>query len=110
MSKLWYRHWADSWNEALPLGNARLGGMVFSNPFCDRIQMNEETLWTGCPHKRPKEADRQKLSGIRRLLFDREYDVADAKISEFMEGNQSEGYVSLGNLYIEHNDVISTKT
>ncbi len=69
MSELWYKHWADSWNEALPIGNGKLGAMVFSNPFCDKLQVNEETLWTGSPHNKSKKADLGKLSEIRQELF-----------------------------------------
>jgi alpha-L-fucosidase 2 len=48
--KLWYEHAASSWEEALPIGNGRLGAMVFGGPAVDRIQFNEETLWSGRPH------------------------------------------------------------
>lgn len=49
MHKLWYDKEALTWEEALPIGNGRLGAMVFSNPINDRIQINEDTLWTGYP-------------------------------------------------------------
>ena len=45
--KLWYRKPAESWNEALPVGNGRLGAMVFGKTDVDRIQLNEETVWSG---------------------------------------------------------------
>src|ERR1700733_7117165 len=46
---LWYEHPARSWNEALPLGNGRIGAMVFGRVGSERIQLNEATLWTGKP-------------------------------------------------------------
>jgi len=46
---LWYRQPATNWNEALPLGNGRLGAMVFGTPGKERLQLNEESLWAGCP-------------------------------------------------------------
>mgnify|MGYP002508795106 CR=1 FL=1 len=46
---LWYREPAHSWNESLPLGNGRLGAMVFGAPIHDKLQINEETLWSGSP-------------------------------------------------------------
>jgi alpha-L-fucosidase 2 len=49
--KLWYESPADEWIEALPLGNGRLGSMVFGNVSKERIQLNEDTLWTGVPIK-----------------------------------------------------------
>ncbi|HEX2628534.1 MAG TPA: glycoside hydrolase N-terminal domain-containing protein, partial [Chitinophagaceae bacterium] len=47
--KLWYNKPAIKWTEALPIGNGRLGAMIFSGVEQDRIQFNEETLWTGEP-------------------------------------------------------------
>ena len=47
--KLWYTKPAELWVEALPLGNGRLGAMVFGNPYRERIQLNENTVWAGSP-------------------------------------------------------------
>jgi alpha-L-fucosidase 2 len=44
---LWYDEPAVEWTEALPVGNGRLGGMVFGDPSLERIQLNEESLWGG---------------------------------------------------------------
>jgi alpha-L-fucosidase 2 len=46
---LWYNQPAKEWNEALPIGNGRLGAMIFGRPDTELIQLNEETLWTGGP-------------------------------------------------------------
>ena len=48
--KLWYNTPAQQWTDALPLGNGRLGAMVFGTPAQERIQINEETIWGGGPH------------------------------------------------------------
>ena len=48
--KLWYHQPANDWNEALPIGNGRMGGMIFGGVEKETIQFNEETLWTGRPH------------------------------------------------------------
>ena len=48
--KLWYEQPASVWEEALPIGNGRLGAMVYGGKSTDHIQFNEETLWTGGPH------------------------------------------------------------
>lgn len=45
--KLWYKQPAEVWEEALPIGNGRLGGMVFGNTTTERIQLNEDSLWPG---------------------------------------------------------------
>ena len=43
---------ADNWNEALPIGNGRLGGMIFGLPWTERIQLNEDSVWFGGPRNR----------------------------------------------------------
>lgn len=51
-STLWYDKPASDWNEALALGNGRLGGMVFGGICCEQIQVNEESVWYGGPMDR----------------------------------------------------------
>ena len=60
---------AQSWNEALPVGNGRLGAMVFGGVPRERIQFNEETLWTGGPHDYSHPGASEYLAKIRELLF-----------------------------------------
>lgn len=48
---LWYKTPADDWNKALPLGNGRIGAMVFSQPLEERIQLNEDSVWSGASVK-----------------------------------------------------------
>ena len=48
--KLWYRQPATKWTEALPIGNGRMGAMIFGGTTNERIQFNEDTLWRGAPH------------------------------------------------------------
>ena len=48
--KLWYDKPATQWVEALPLGNGRIGTMVFGDPVHEQFQLNEETVWGGSPH------------------------------------------------------------
>ncbi len=50
--RLWYETPAGPWEEALPVGNGRLGAMVFGGTSDERIQFNEDSLWTGKPHDR----------------------------------------------------------
>jgi hypothetical protein len=45
--KLWFRHPASNWNEALPVGNGRLGARAFGGVYAERLQLNEETVWSG---------------------------------------------------------------
>lgn len=66
---LWYNQPAQNWNEALPVGNGRLGAMVFGSVPRERIQFNEETLWTGQPHDYSHPGAAQYLDTIRNLVF-----------------------------------------
>jgi alpha-L-fucosidase 2 len=68
--KLWYDKPATEWVEALPLGNGRLGAMVFGGTEEERIQFNEDTLWIGEPHDYSHPGAAEHLPTIRRLLFE----------------------------------------
>jgi alpha-L-fucosidase 2 len=65
---LWYRRPARQWSEALPIGNGRLGAMVFGGVAEERIQFNEDSLWTGQPHEYQHEGAARFLPQIRALL------------------------------------------
>ncbi len=58
------------WNQALPVGNGRLGGMIFGDPSNERIQFNEDSLWTGQPQDYQHAGAAEVLPEIRQLLFD----------------------------------------
>ena len=66
--KLWYAQPAAKWTEALPLGNGRMGAMVFGGIASERIQFNEDTLWRGKPHDYVRPGAGEQLAEIRRLL------------------------------------------
>jgi alpha-L-fucosidase 2 len=68
--RLWYTQPAGPWEEALPLGSGRLGAMVFGGTASERIQFNEDTLWTGRPRSYVREGARDHLQRIRGLIFD----------------------------------------
>jgi alpha-L-fucosidase 2 len=67
--KLWYTKPAAIWEEALPIGNGRLGAMIFGDPAADHIQFNEETLWAGEPHDYSHTGAYEYLGKIRELLW-----------------------------------------
>jgi alpha-L-fucosidase 2 len=69
LTTLWYRQPAREWNEALPIGNGRLGAMVFGGVAEDRLQLNEDTLWSGRPHNYAIDVAATNLAEVRRLLF-----------------------------------------
>ena len=54
MSRLWYDHPASEWEEALPIGNGRIGAMVYGGTDRERLQVNEESIWLGGPQSRCK--------------------------------------------------------
>jgi alpha-L-fucosidase 2 len=66
---LWYRQPAKVWNEALPIGNGRLGAMVFGGVENERIQLNEDTVWAGQKSDRNNPLGAKAIPEIRRLLF-----------------------------------------
>jgi alpha-L-fucosidase 2 len=66
--RLWYRQPAASWNEALPIGNGRLGAMVFGGIDRDRLQLNEDTVWAGEKRDRLNPMGRAAVTEVRRLL------------------------------------------
>src|SRR4051812_448276 len=84
-STLWYRQPAAAWVEALPVGNGRLGAMVFGVPGRERIQFNESTVWSGEPHDYTHHGASQSLGNIRELLWaGKQKEAEDLAGREFM--------------------------
>ncbi len=67
--RLWYEQPAQEWVEALPVGNGRLGAMVFGGIGEERVQLNEETVWAGPPVPQPHEGIREAMAEARRAWF-----------------------------------------
>ncbi|MES2775546.1 MAG: glycoside hydrolase family 95 protein [Bacteroidota bacterium] len=98
---LWYRQPAATWTEALPVGNGRLGAMVFGGVADELIQLNEATLWSGGPVKgniNPTAID--NLPKIREALFKGDYAGAN-QLAKKMQGLYSESFMPLGDLLIK---------
>ncbi len=82
---LWYRQPASAWVEALPVGNGRLGAMVFGDPQHERIQFNEHTVWTGEPHDYAHPGAYRYLKTLRTLLYEgKQKEAEDLAMKEFM--------------------------
>jgi len=79
---LWYRQPAAKWEQALPIGNGRMGAMVFGGMADERIQFNEDTLWTGRPHEYQHEGAVKFLPRIRQLLQEMRQFEAEGKPKE----------------------------
>ncbi|RAJ87750.1 alpha-L-fucosidase 2 [Chitinophaga dinghuensis] len=67
--KLWYKQPAEKWMEALPVGNGRLGGMIYSHPQSETIQVNEQSLWAGTKFNDANPGSLRVLDSVRQLLF-----------------------------------------
>ncbi|NOY83161.1 MAG: glycoside hydrolase family 95 protein [Kiritimatiellaeota bacterium] len=79
---LWYRSPASRWVEALPVGNGRLGAMVFGRVWQERLQLNEDTIWAGPPFPEPREGAAEAIAEARRLLFNGQYREAEKIVAE----------------------------
>ena len=71
--RLWYDAPASRWEEALPLGNGRIGAMVFGNPLQEVYQLNEETLWSGGPSDWNNQETVKALPEIRKAVDEGDY-------------------------------------
>ncbi|HOW70784.1 MAG TPA: glycoside hydrolase N-terminal domain-containing protein [Phycisphaerae bacterium] len=100
---LWYRRPAGPWTEALAIGNGRLGAMVFGGIDHERLQLNEDTFWSGGPYD-PARADAlPHLQQARKLIFENKYGEADRLINAKLLGQPS-GQLSfqpIGDLWLE---------
>ena len=103
MSKLWYRKPAIEWEEALPLGNGRLGAMVYGIPDKEHIQVNEESIWYGGPVNRNNPDLKKYLPEIRELIFKGEISKAERLMFLAMSGcpNSAHPSQTLGDIILE---------
>ena len=100
---LWYQKPAEAWTDALPIGNGRLGAMVFGGVERERIQLNEETLWDGGPRDTNNPKALEALPKVQQLLFDDKNEEATKLAGETMLGvpERIKSYQSLGDLFLE---------
>lgn len=99
---LWYDKPARVWTEALPLGNGRLGAMVFGIPWRERVQLNEGTVWAGGPYRNDAPEAFQALPEVRRLIFGGDPGAAQALANEKMVSKTAHGmpYQTVGDLVL----------
>ncbi len=102
-SVLWYTHPADKWENALPVGNGRLGAMVFGRTGEEKIQFNEETYWSGGPYDQTRKGGAEVLPEIQKLIFGGQYIKAHKLFGQFMMGYPVEQmkYQSFGDLILK---------
>ena len=94
---LWYPKPAEKWLEALPIGNGRLGAMIFGDATKEQISISEDTLWTGAPYQPAHLVPKETLDNIRKLSF--EGKLAEAqKLAKELQGhpNREASYQTVG--------------
>ncbi|TCP93773.1 alpha-L-fucosidase 2 [Sphingomonas sp. PP-CE-1A-559] len=101
--RLWYRQPAVAWTEALPVGNGRLGAMVFGGTASERLQLNEDTLWTGGPYDPVNPAAHAALPEVRRLIDAGKFAEAQALANAQVMGlpKTQMAYQPVGDLMLE---------
>ncbi|GAA4318683.1 glycoside hydrolase family 95 protein [Mucilaginibacter gynuensis] len=102
--KLWYDHPAgNTWTDALPVGNGRLGAMVYGNPEKEVLKLNETTVWTGGPSDNNNPDAIKGLPEVRKLLFEGHYKDAQRLAEKTIQAKENNGmmYMPVGNLYLD---------
>ena len=101
---LWYKNPADDWNKALPVGNGRIGAMVFSQPLCERIQLNEDSVWSGGYRKRNNPSALPNLQRVRELIMEEKIPEAEKIIFDAFCGTppNERHYMPLGDMSVNH--------
>jgi len=101
---LWYQKPAQNWNEALPIGNGRIGGMVFGGIRSEQIQVNEESVWYGGQMQRNNPSTKEKLPQIQALIKEGKIHQAERLCKQAL-GGTPQGmriYQTLGDISIDY--------
>src|SRR4051794_38641819 len=104
--RLWYTRPAARWEEALPIGNGRLGAMIFGRVAQERVQLNEDTLWAGSPYTPDNPDALVAIPEVRRhLLAGQHKEAAELASARVMaKPLQQMSYGSLGDLFLDFTD------
>ena len=105
--KLWYNTPAKLWVEALPLGNGRIGAMVYGDPVHEQFQLNEETIWGGSPYNNTNPLAKDALSEIRQLIFEGKNAEAQKLCGPSIcsQGANGMPYQTLGSLHLDFENI-----
>ncbi len=105
-TKLWYNEFHDDWMRALPLGNGRIGAMLYGNPHCEQIEINEESLWCGRQIEEKYHASPEALAQIRKLIFEEKLnEAADLARGTFLSDPPVvRSYESFGEIFVDFLD------
>lgn len=109
--KIWFTRPAETWNEALPVGNGSLGAMVFGGISMERLQLNEESVWTGQPRWDANPDALKNLPKVRKLLFEGRYleaeKLAQSGILGSFRRDNASSYQTLGDLTLDFGNIRS---
>lgn len=98
-NRLWYDAPAKIWLEALPIGNSKMGGMIYGGITQEKIALNEETFWSGGPHNNNNTKSLSVLEKVRNLIFNGKESEAESMInSNFVKGPHGMRFLPLGTL------------
>lgn len=105
--KLWYDKPAKLWVEALPVGNGRLGAMVYGDPVNEQLQLNEETIWGGSPYNNTNPKAKDALAEIRSLIFQGKNAEAQKMCGPNIcsQGANGMPYQTVGSLHLDFDGV-----
>lgn len=103
MSELWYQKPAEDWNSALPVGNGRLGAMVYGRTDTEMLQLNEDSVWYGGPQDRNPQDALEYLPRLREAIRAENHAEAEkiAKLAFFANPISQRNYEPLGNLFLD---------
>lgn len=103
MNRLWFSKEAENWNEALPIGNGFLGAMVFGKTSVERIQVNEDSLWSGGFMERTNPDARQYLDEVRKRLYQGKVEEAEHLASQSMYATypHMRHYQTMGDIWLD---------
>lgn len=100
--RLWYNQPAQHWNQALPVGNGRLGAMIFGQPQREQLQLNEDTVWAGGPNNNVNPAAADAIEKVSALILTGRYQEAQALADQQIKStNQGMPYQTVGNLTLD---------
>lgn len=103
---LWYDAPAESWLQSLPLGNSRMGAMVYGGTQREEIQLNNETFWSGGPHNNNSSRSLERLNEVRQLIFNgKEREAEEIINKDFIVGPHGMKYLTLGSLFIDFDGI-----
>lgn len=100
--KLWYSAPAQRWTEALPIGNSKMGAMIYGGTGREEIQLNEETFWAGGSYDNNNPNAVYVLPIVRKLIFEKKYAEAQRLVdANFLTGKHGMSYLTAGSLFMD---------